>query len=57
MSKGSSLRDMHREKSGLKAICTQLTRSRSCVLCSVMQTLFLAFDLGSISRFILPKLF
>ena len=51
------MRDMYREKSGLKVICTKLTRSRNCVLRSVMQTLLLTFDLGSLSRFILPKLF
>ena len=57
MSERSIMRDMYREKSGLKVICTKLTRSRNCVLCSVMQTLLLTFDLGSLSRFILPKLF
>ena len=34
-----------------------LTRSRSCVLCSAVQTLLVTFDLGNLSRFILPKLF
>ena len=34
-----------------------LTRSRSCVLCSVVQTLLVTFDLGNLRRFILPKLF